>query len=68
MTRVALVEVDRRILAVAAALEPPGLRTLDAIHLATALAVREDLEAVVTYDRRLAAAAERMHLEVSVPT
>ncbi len=68
MTRIALVEVDRRILAAAAALEPPGLRTLDAIHLATAIAVREDLEAVVTYDRRLAAAAERIHLEVSVPT
>ena len=68
MARVALVEVDRRILAAAAALEPPGLRTLNAIHLATALTVREDLEAVVTYDRRLAVAAERMHLEVSVPT
>ena len=68
MARIALVEVDRRILVAAAALEPPGLRTLDAIHLATALAVREDLEAVVTYDRRLAAAAERIHLEVSVPT
>ena len=68
MARLALVDVDRRILAAAAALDPPTLRTLDAIHLATALAVREDLEAVVTYDRRLAAAAERMHLEVSVPT
>ena len=51
----------------AAAVEPPALRTLDAIHLATALAVREDLTTIVTYDRRLAAAAERVHLEVSVP-
>ena len=67
MARIALVDVDRRILAAAAALDPPGLRTLDAIHLATALAVREDLEALVTYDRRLAAAAERAHLEVSAP-
>jgi uncharacterized protein len=67
MTRIALVDVDRRILAAAAALDPPGLRTLDSIHLATALAVREDLEALVTYDRRLAVAAERAHLEVSAP-
>jgi uncharacterized protein len=67
MARVALVDVDRRILAAAAALDPPALRTLDAIHLATALAVREDLAAIVTYDRRLAAAAEHVHLEVSVP-
>ncbi|HLF47967.1 MAG TPA: type II toxin-antitoxin system VapC family toxin [Methylomirabilota bacterium] len=67
MARVALVEVDRRILAAAAALDPAALRTLDAIHLATALAVREDLAAIVTYDRRLAATAERAHLEVNVP-
>jgi predicted nucleic acid-binding protein len=67
MARIALVDVDRRILAAAAAVDPPALRTLDAIHLATALAVREDLATIVTYDRRLAAAAERVHLEVSVP-
>jgi hypothetical protein len=67
MARLALVDVDRRILAAAAALDPPTLRTLDAIHLATALAVREDLSALITYDRRLAAAAERVHLEVSTP-
>ena len=67
LARLALVDVDRRILAAAAALEPPELRTLDAIHLATALAVREDLAGLVTYDRRLATAAERVHLEVLAP-
>ncbi len=65
--RIALVDVDRRILATAAALEPRALRTLDAIHLATALAVREDLEIVVTYDRRLRAAAERVQIDVVAP-
>ena len=65
--RVALVDVDGRILATAARLEPTTLRTLDAIHLATALAVREDLEVVVTYDRRLRAAAERVHIDVAAP-
>ena len=67
LARVSLVDVDRRILTVAAALEPAVLRSLDAIHLATALAVRADLAAVVTYDRRLRAAAELVHLEVAAP-
>lgn len=67
LARVALVDTDRRILAAAAALDPPTLRTLDAIHLATALAVREDLAALITYDRRLRAAAERAHLDVLAP-
>jgi predicted nucleic acid-binding protein len=65
--RVALVDVDRRILMTAATLEPRVLRTLDAIHLATALTVREDLEAVVTYDRGLRAAAERARIDVVAP-
>jgi uncharacterized protein len=68
LARLALVDVDRRILSGAAALESPELRTLDAIHLATALAVREDLAGIVTYDRRLAAAAERLDLEVFAPS
>jgi hypothetical protein len=67
LARVALVDVDRRILAAAAVLDPPTLRTLDAIHLATALAVRDDLVALVTYDRRLRAAAERAQLDVLAP-
>jgi predicted nucleic acid-binding protein len=68
LARLALVDVDRRILAAAATLDPPELRTLDAIHLATALAVREDLAGLVTYDRRLAAAAARVDLEVLAPS
>jgi predicted nucleic acid-binding protein len=67
LARISLVDVDRRILTTAASLEPPHLRTLDAIHLATALAVREDLAGLVTYDRRLATAAERSDLEVFAP-
>lgn len=37
-------------------LEPAGLRTLDALHLALALSLGPELEGVVTYDRRLAEA------------
>jgi uncharacterized protein len=43
------------------------LRSLDAIHLATALQLDRDLEALVTYDDRLAAAAGRRQLPVVTP-
>jgi uncharacterized protein len=67
LARVALVDLDRQTLAVAATIDPPTVRTLDAIHLATALALRGDLAGLVTYDRRLAAAAERADLRVQTP-
>lgn len=41
----------------------PLLRTLDAIHLASALSIRADLAAFVAYDTRLVAAAEAAGLE-----
>ena len=46
---------------------PPFLRTLDAIHLATALVLKPELDAFVVYDRRLAAAAAALGLPVSSP-
>jgi predicted nucleic acid-binding protein len=67
LARVALIDVDRRALATAAGLDPPTLRTLAAVHLATALAMREDLAALVSYDRRLTAAARHAHVEVLAP-
>ena len=63
---VALVTVDEAILRDAAALEPGRLRSLDAVHLATALSL-EGLEALVTYDLRLGAAAVAAGLEVESP-
>ena len=43
------------------------LRTLDAIHLATALAIGDDLEAIVTYDERMIEAARLMGLSTTTP-
>jgi predicted nucleic acid-binding protein len=62
-----LVPVSGRVLSDAASLRPPFLRTLDAIHLATAVAIRTGLSAFLTYDKRLAAAAEAAGLPVVAP-
>jgi uncharacterized protein len=62
-----LVPVSSRVLTDAASLRQPFLRTLDAIHLATAAAIRTGLSAFVTYDRRLAAAADEAGLPVAAP-
>ena len=51
----------------AGVLEPRILRTLDAIHVASALAVGDDLVAVVTYDERMAAATQLLGLPVVAP-
>jgi predicted nucleic acid-binding protein len=67
LRRVGLISVDDRILDAAGLLEPRVMRTLDAIHLATALAIGDDLEAIVTYDERMIAAAGLLGLRVATP-
>ena len=62
LRRVALVAMDDRILDAAGVLEPRVLRSLDAIHLATALALGDDLETIVTYDDRMVEAARLIGL------
>ena len=61
------VELDAAVAARAAALEPPGLRSLDAIHLASALELGDELDAFVTYDARQATAARELGLRVASP-
>lgn len=65
MTSLALVGLQPSIVATASSLT--GLRALDAIHLATVLSIRDDLDGFVTYDRRLAAAAATEGLVVLAP-
>lgn len=52
---------------VAGQLPPPSLRSLDALHLATAMEIGDDLEGIVAYDELLADAARAASLEVIVP-
>src|SRR5437588_3245561 len=56
LSRITLVALDQQVVGLAEAVQPFSLRSLDAIHLATALSVG-GLEALVTYDSRLAQAA-----------
>jgi predicted nucleic acid-binding protein len=57
LARVDLLRINDRVLDAAGLLVPPELRSLDAIHLASAEQLGSDLRAFVTYDERLATAA-----------
>lgn len=52
LDRIELVRVNRQVLADAALLEPVTLRSLDAIHLATAALFADTLGGLITYDSR----------------
>ncbi len=67
LRRLQLIRISDRLLAAAGQLLPPELRTLDAIHLATALELGPDLARVVTYDERLRAAAVSAGCAVAAP-
>ena len=67
LSRVDLVRVNDPILGQAGTMSPVELRSLDAIHLATAGRIGTDLAEIVTYDQRMAAAALAMGYKVSSP-
>jgi uncharacterized protein len=62
-----LIRLDDDLLERAAEIEPSTVRSLDAIHLATALSLGGDLAAVVTYDTRMGTAARALGLPVIAP-
>ena len=57
LAEMTILELSHEVRRTAELLEPTILRTLDAIHLASALVIREELEAFVAYDERLLEAA-----------
>lgn len=59
--------IDEEIVEAATREPDPDLRSPDAIHLASARVLGEQLAAVVTYDERLAAATTRAGLPVHTP-
>jgi predicted nucleic acid-binding protein len=66
---VSLVNLDEDVLVEAETVPPPTVATLDAIHLVTALRLWRGgvLDAMMTYDRRLAAGAREHGLQVVAP-
>jgi predicted nucleic acid-binding protein len=60
-----LVDVSERLLRAAAGIASASIRTLDSIHLASALRVEAD--ELVAYDRRLTAAGAEQGLDVASP-
>lgn len=67
LNSITLTAVTPAIFEEAGRLEPASLRSLDAIHLASALDLGDDLEGLITYDERLAAAAEANGVTVLAP-
>lgn len=65
--RLLLVQLDARVLDAAGLIEPPRLRTLDAVHIQCARILGDELDAFVTYDDRQAAAARAAGLPVQQP-
>jgi predicted nucleic acid-binding protein len=63
---VELAQIDAALLDAAADLDIP-VRSLDAIHLATALALGRDLAVLVTYDDRMIRGARELGIEVATP-
>lgn len=67
---ISLVAVDEEILASAETLTPSTVTTLDAIHLATAVRLSKagELDALMTYDKRLADGAREHGITVLSPS
>jgi predicted nucleic acid-binding protein len=67
LSALVLVHLDESVTSRASSFKDQALRSLDAIHLATALSLGDDPGAFVTYDARLAAAARKRRLNVLHP-
>jgi len=67
LQRIDLIRLDDALFDAAGMLEPVGLRSLDAVHLAAAHLVAPVLRAIVTYDRRMAEGAGALGFAVVAP-
>lgn len=68
LRRIQLLRVNDRVLAEAGRMEPADLRSLDAIHLASARALGSAVRRIVTYDERMANAANALGWSVASPS
>ena len=65
--RTAEIELTDEVLSKAASVRPVTLHAIDAIHLASALILRQELTSFVSYDKRLLAAARDAGLPTASP-
>jgi predicted nucleic acid-binding protein len=68
LTGVEMISISPAVVESASRLPDPLLRTLDAIHVATALLIRKDIDVLVSYDQRLLTAAAAYGLPTATPT
>jgi uncharacterized protein len=67
LDQIDLIDLNPRIRTLAQTVKPAAVRSLDAIHLGTALHFRAELTSFVTYDKRLREAAVAANLPVDSP-
>jgi predicted nucleic acid-binding protein len=67
LSEITTIAISRDILRLAGSLDPATMRSLDAIHLATAILVRDDIDALVAYDERLLSAARLAGIPTASP-
>ena len=67
LDQIDLIDLNPRIRILARTAKPATVRSLDAIHLGTALHSRSELISFVTYDKRLLDAAQAAGLPVDSP-
>jgi len=67
LNRIELVRLNNAVLNAAGVMKPDELRSLDAIHLATATLFETTLSDLVTYDARMSAAAQAHGWAVAAP-
>jgi predicted nucleic acid-binding protein len=69
LSRLHQVSLDTALLDAAATLAPGSfVRSLDAVHLASAQLIGADLRGILTYDQRMSAAATAMGFTVDAPS
>lgn len=67
LTTIGRVEISDPVIESAGRLPDPLLRSLDTIHLATALLIRDDVDVLVSYDQRLLDAAQAHGIPTAAP-
>ena len=68
LSAISLVRISPAHIAVSATHPPPELRTLDALHLVTALTLTPELVGMITYDERLRESANAAGIKTFSPT